>query len=83
MVKNSYVVTFDTKKGGLQSWILHVEAPTRLTAIAKCREMWESDPNLSDMYQWNMTVRRMLPTEEFAWHYFHKFNWEDLCNPRI
>lgn len=64
-----YEVTFDTKKNGFNSWIIHVSACNLREARCKVEEMWRARHNAHMFY---INVRRLKPTDEFLWHWFHR-----------
>ena len=68
-MKSCYEITFDTKKGGLRSWVIHIEANTRKEAKAIAEENW-SKHHASHMF--HVSVRRLRDDEEFLWHWFHE-----------
>ena len=65
-----YEITFDTKKGYPKSWVIHVEAQNRNSAIQKVKDMWDKDSRFNDMHMFHVKVRLLKDTEEFKYHYF-------------
>ena len=65
-----YEVRFYTKKGGEQSWIIHVEAKTAKEAKEIAIHKWACDRRFSGMHQFGIKVRLLKADEEFRWHYF-------------
>ena len=65
-----YAVRFYTKKGGNQSWIIHVEAKNAKEAKEIAIDKWARDRRFSGMHQFGITVRLLKADEVFCWHYF-------------
>ena len=66
-MKNLYRVTFLTKKGGDQSWVIDIEAVNIIEATQKAKDMWKSSAHM-----FNIKTRRLKDTEEFLYNYFKK-----------
>ena len=65
-----YEVRFYTKKGGEQSWIIHVEAKNAKNAKEIAINRWAGDRRFSGMHQFGLKARLLKDDEEFRWHYF-------------
>lgn len=66
---NYYVVTFDTKKGGDHSWIIHIKGKTLKDARQNTEELWYKD---NSAHMFHIKVRRLKDDEEFKYNYFKK-----------
>ena len=65
-----YEVSFYTKKGGEQCWVIHIEATTAKEAKEIAIHKWSSDRRFSGMHQFGIKARLLRYDEEFRWHYF-------------
>lgn len=70
--RNLYEVRFETKKCGLQSWVINIEAYNAKQARERAEELWNEDIIYYNMHQFHIRVKRLADTEEFKYHYFHR-----------
>ncbi len=64
-----YRVTCETKKGGLQHWVIDITASNAKEVKKKFDELWDKDA-----HPFNIQVRKLRGAEEFLYHWFSKLD---------
>lgn len=62
-----YRVKCETKKDGLQHWVIDISAPSVKEAREKFDKLWDKDA-----HPFNIQIRKLSSTEEFLYHWFSK-----------